>query len=256
FWTPITPLTGSLLHADPQTGQGKALEAWVLMKLATTVSRSMATSWQVTLRRGDGSLLPPGATFDLPAQRSRIQPSSLTAPGFVLLQHRIYSDRRVELHGSLQWKGRSNAKHEIDVSVLPAQIAEAIRNNGGGYPRGLPIVAVECKDKGGFGPLDETRQTLARMYDLALVTQPVSGWSCRIYETATHTTWGQKSSKYLSFFAKGTFAIVRAGKFQSGAATLASHYSIGHLSDIYAGTSAIAALEASFRRTLASLDSF
>jgi hypothetical protein len=184
------------------TGEGKALEAWVLMKLAHTVRQSMPT-WRVTLRRGDGSLLPKGASFDLPSQRSRIQPSSPTAPGYVLLEHTIYTDRRLELRGSVQWKGRSDAKHEIDVSVVPADIGEAMRNNGGGYPHGLPVVAIECKDKGGYGPLDETRQTLARMYDLVLVTQPVSSWSCRIYETATNTYWGRKSSRYISFFRRG-----------------------------------------------------
>lgn len=231
------------------TGEGKALEAWVLMKLAHTVHQNMPT-WRVTLRRGDGSLLPSGASFDLPSQRSRIQPSSPTAPGYVLLEHMTYADRRLELRGSLQWKGRSDAKHEIDVSVVPAEIGEAIRNNGGGYPRGLPVVAIECKDKGGFGPLDETRQTLARMYDLVLVTQPVSGWSCRIYETATHTNWGRKSSRYISFFQKGTFGIVRAGGFQSGAGTLAAHYSIGHFPDIYNGSLAIGGLQRSFRDTL------
>jgi hypothetical protein len=238
------------------TGEGKALEAWVLMKLASTVLQNMSTTWQVTLRRGDGSLLPSGASFDLPAQRSRIQPSSASAPGYVLLEHRIYPERRLELRGSLQWMGRSNAKHEIDVSVLPAQIGEAIRNNGGGYPHGLPVAAIECKDKGGFGPLDETRQTLARMYDLVLVTQPIPGWSCRIFETLTNTRWGEKSSKYISFFAKGTFGIVRAGKFQSGAGTLAAHYSIGHYPDIYVSTSTVARLESNFRRTLASLANF
>lgn len=237
------------------TGEGKALEAWVLMKLAHTVHSSLSTSWRVTLRRGDGSLLPPGASFDLPSQRSRIQPSAPTAPGYVLLEHQAYPDRRLELRGSLQWLGRSGAKHEIDVSVLPAAIGEAIRNNGGGYPHGLPVVAVECKDKGGFGPLDETRQTLARMYDLVLVTQPIAGWSCRIFETATHGRWGRKSSRYISFFGKGTFGIVRAGRFQSGAGTLAGHYAIKHFPDIYGGLS-IGSLESSFRRTLASVSTF
>ena len=238
------------------TGAGKALEAWVLMKLANTVHQGMPTTWRVTLRRGDGSVLPSFASFDLPSQRSKIKPSSPIAPGYVLLEHRSDLGRRLELRGSLQWKGRSGAKHEIDVSVLPAQIGEAIRDNGGGYPHGLPIVAVECKDKGGLGPLDETRQTLARMYDLVLVTQPVSSWSCRIFETATHSHWGRKSSRYVSFFSRGTFGIVRAGGFQSGAGTLASHYSISHYPSIYDGSTSIARLESSFRRTLATVSTF
>ena len=238
------------------TGEGKALEAWVLMKLAYTVRRHMTRFWRVSLRQGDGTVLPAGASFNFPSQRSRIQPSSPTAPGYVLIEHVTDTDRRFELRGSVQWKGRSAAKHEIDVSMLPAAISEAIRNNGGGYPHGLPIVAVECKDKGGYGPLDETRQTLARMYDLVLVTQPIPGWSCRIFETNTHTRWGRKSSRYISFFQKGTFGIVRAGHFQSGATTLAGHYSIGHYRNIYTATTEIGRLQDSFRETLSRIGSF
>ena len=237
------------------TSEGKALEAWVLFKLAHMVRQNMPT-WTVSLRRGDGSLLPPGVPFDLPSQRSRIQPSNPTAPGFILLEQAESPSKRVELHTSLQWKGRSDAKHEIDVSALPASIGTAIRTHGGGNPRGLPLVAVECKDKEGSGTLDETRQTLARMYDLALVTQPTPGWSCRIYETQTHTNWGRRSSRYVGFFSKGTFAIVRAGAFQSGARQLAYHYSIQHRPTIYVDALQMTGLQASFRATLESLDSF
>ncbi|MDR7115635.1 hypothetical protein J2X41_001525 [Caulobacter sp. BE254] len=151
-------------------GQGKALEAWVLMKLAQTAHQTRV--WNVSLRRGDGSPLPVGAPFMLPSGPSRLQPSSPDAPGYVLLEHRRYPDRRLEIRGSLQWRGRSHARHECDISVMPAEIGEAIRNNGGGYPHGLPILAIECKDKTGFGNLDETRQLLARMYDLVLVRPP------------------------------------------------------------------------------------
>jgi hypothetical protein len=235
------------------TGQGKALEAWVLMKLAQTVRQSLSASWAVSLRRGDGSPLPPGASFDLPSQRSRIQASSATAPCYVLFEHRHEPNRRLELRGSVQWIGRSGAKHEIDVSVLPAAISEAIRDNGGGYPHGLPIAAVECKDKGDIGQLDETRQTLARMYDLTLVAQPVSGWSCRIYETRTNQQWGRRSSHYVAFFAKGTFGIVRAGTFQSGAAALAGHYHIKHSASIYTNPISMSDLQSHFRQTLAEI---
>ena len=237
-------------------GQGKALEVWVLMKLADTVRLRMNTSWRVSLRRGDGTALPVGASFNLPSQRSKIQASSSTAPGYVLIEHIADTDRRFELHSGVQWQGRSGAKHEIDVSVLPAAIGEAIRNNSGGYPHGLPILAVECKDKGGYGPLDETRQPLARMYDLVLVTQPVAHSSCRIFETNTNTHWGRKSSRYVAFFQKGTFGIVRAGTFQSGAGTLAGHYSIGHYRDIYNVSTEIGRLQNSFRNTLSLIGSF
>lgn len=232
------------------TGQGKALEAWVLLKLAHTVHQTLSATWSVSLRRGDGSSLPAGASFDLPSQHSRIQESSSTAPCYVLLEHRQQPGLRFELRCGLQWLGRSGAKHEIDVSVVPAEIGEAISRHGGGYPHGLPIIAIECKDKGGIGPLDETRQKLARMYDLTLVTKPVPHGPCRIFETKTNRPWGMWSSRYVAFFAKGTFGIVRAGTFQSGARTLAAHYHIEHYASIYTSSGSINGLQSRVRRTL------
>lgn len=236
-------------------GQGKALEAWVLMKLAETIA-GWSPNWTALLRRGDGSPLPAGAPFDLAASHSGIRPSHPSAPGYVLLAHTRYPNRRFELHASLQWQGRSGARHECDVSVVPSSIAEALRTHGGGYPHGLPIVAVECKDKTGIGTLDETRQTVARLFDLALVTQPVPGWSCRIYETRTHGRWGRRGRTYRGLFEKGAFAIVRAGAFQTGAGTLASHYHIRHHPSVYAGSGPISLLQSHIRTALARVGGF
>jgi hypothetical protein len=57
------------------TGAGKALEVWVLLKLAHTVHRTLSSNWSVTLRRGDGSLLPAGGDFNLPNGGSPIPAS-------------------------------------------------------------------------------------------------------------------------------------------------------------------------------------
>lgn len=230
-------------------GQGKALEAWVLMKLAQTVHRELP-AWTVSLRRGDGKPLPPGQPFNLPQTRTSIQPAHSSAPGYVLLEHRSSPFLNLEIHGSLQWRGRSGAKHECDVSVIPVEIATALRVNGGGYPRGLPVVAVECKDKGGVGTLDETRQTLARMFDLALVTQPAYHSVGRIYEDATYVSWGRRRTRYISFFESGAFSIVRAGTFQSGAGALASHYAIRQYEQIYTSMHAMALLLTRFREVV------
>jgi hypothetical protein len=239
------------------TGEGKALEAWVLLQMAHTVFKSMSASWSVSLRRGDGSPLPQGASFDLPSQHSRIQPSSPTAPCYVLLEHHQNPKLRFELRGSVQWMGRSGARHEIDVSVVPAKIGEAITGNGGGYPHGLPIAAIECKDKGGIGPLDETRQKLARMYDLTFVTQPAPPHgACRIFATQTNHEWGKWSSRYVAFFAKGIFGIVRAGTFQSGAKKLAAHYHIEHYASVYTNSNAISDLQLRFQRVLKESDGY
>lgn len=237
-------------------GSGKALEAWVYMRLA--MAARATGHWSVSLRRGDGTLLPPGDTFAFATSQSGIQAASQASPCYVLLEHRNHAHKRLELHGSLQWRGRSNATHEIDVSAIPAVVAEALRSGGGGLPRGLPVVAIECKDKTSAGVPDEMRQTLARMFDLALVTSPP--WpvpQCRIYEDVSGAHWGQRSATYRDFFSKGTFAIVRVGVFSLGARRIASHYHIQRTPSTYGpGGNALAGLEASFRSTLASLDLF
>lgn len=226
------------------------MEAWVLMRLARAASRTL--QWNVSLRRGDGTILPTGTPFALPSGPSPIPANNPFGHCFVLLERRDDPNLNLELRGSVQWKGRSEARHEIDVSVIPAVISETLRRNGGGHPRGLPIVGIECKDKADNGSLDETRQTVARLYDLVLVTQPPAiGLPCRIYEDATLSYWGQRSSRYLSFFKKGTFAIVRAGGFQSGTAALAAHYSIRRIEMAYGPPPhGITRLEIAFRTTL------
>jgi hypothetical protein len=236
-------------------GAGKALEAWLLMKLAEAATQ--VPVWSATLCQGDGSPLPSGAPFLLPNNPSSIPASNPATPGFVLLQNRIDVNLRFELRASLRWKGRSGALHECDISLIPAAIAEAIRNSGGGYPHGLPIVAIECKDIIASGTLDETRQTLARLFDLALVTRPPQGWPCRIFESKTGTRWGRSSSKYLSLFERGTFGIARVGSFQSGSRTLAKHYAISRYEAIYdpAGNS-IGKLQSSFQTMLGMIGNF
>jgi hypothetical protein len=233
-------------------GAGKALEAWLLLKLAETAR--LTSNWQVTLRSGDGSLLASGADFRLPDQPSPIAASNPLAACYVLLEHVHYEDRRLELHGGLQWMGRSGARHECDVSVIPAVIGEALRASGGGYPRGLPIAAIECKDKTSPGTPDEMRQTLARLFDLALITQPAGVASCRIYETNTLAVWGRRSSKYVAHFESGAFGIARAGDFQLSARRLGEHYHIGRFRAIYDPAShSISSLLSRFRTVLATV---
>jgi hypothetical protein len=95
------------------------------------------------------------------------------------------------------------------------------------------------------------------MFDLVLVTQPIPGWSCRIFESNTNGRWGRRSSKYVSFFARGTFGIARAGGFQGGARQLGGHYHIDRYDAIYApGGASLNRLLHSFRTTLATINTF
>ena len=118
------------------TTSGRAMEAWLMMSLARAAQTS--GRWTVSLRRGDGTPLAAGNAFPFAAFQSGILPSNPSGPGFVQLDRTHGTPLALELHGSLQWKGRSNATHELDVSLMPQVLAQALRV-AGGHPRGLPI---------------------------------------------------------------------------------------------------------------------
>lgn len=233
------------------TTAGKALEAWLIMRLA---HRAKATGqWHVVLCRGDANPLPPAGTFNLPAYQAGILKSNPSGPGFVRIENIADPRISLELHGGLQWKGRSDATHECDVSLLPSYIASPLRI-AGGHPRGLPIVAYECKDRTISGNPDEMRQTLARMFDLALVTRPYSRWDCRMFEAATHRRWGRHLQRYLWFFGTGAFGIIRVGPFSSGAQTLGDHFHIKRHGNVYSDPRTIAQVEDDFMEVIDKID--
>jgi hypothetical protein len=70
----------------------------------------------------------------------------------------------------VQFKGRSGALHELDISIVPSQLAIVLRaGSAEGFPFGRPRVAIECKDVGATGGPDEMRSVVARMYDLTIL---------------------------------------------------------------------------------------
>lgn len=97
----------------------------------------------------------------------------------------------------------------------------------------MPIVAIECKDKENSGTLDEMRQTLARVFDLALVTPPGASNGCRISGPSNLAAWGSKGSSYRAVFEESLSAIARAGPFSSGAQRLGEHYHIEQSGSVY-----------------------
>lgn len=226
-------------------GMGKALEAWIFMRLARAAR--VSGNWRVSLRRGDGSPLPAGSMFVFATYQTGIQAAGISAPCYALIEKRSDPTVAIELHGSLQWEGRCKATHEIDVSALPASSALAIRAIGGGRPRGVPIVAIECKDKVSAGTPDEMRQTLARLYDLSLVTPPQATTGCRICGPGTAGIWGSKGKAYREVFAQSLSAIARAGGFSRGARRMGQHYHIERGGRVFdAESTALADLERRF----------
>ncbi|PUB10735.1 hypothetical protein [Yoonia sediminilitoris] len=234
-------------------GTGKALEAWVFMTLADAARQK--TGWQVTLHQGDGSRLPPNHPFVFSGGPSGLS-QAVGDPCFARLHRSGGSEpRTLELHHGLQHKGRSGARHEWDIALLPTEIPQGIRATNAQYPRGLPFLGIECKDKLRSGNSDEMRQTLARMFDLAHVTQLRGSVTHRMMDEHGTAGTGRRWPTYLENYSHGAFGVVHVGGFQLGPRDMSDHYKIqrfGHVTT--SNTATRNALEVSMSRVLDRID--
>ena len=75
-----------------------------------------------------------------------------------------------EIWNGIQFVGRSQGTHEIDLAVVPRVTGQALRAApAGGMPIGRPRISIECKDVKNAGSSDEMRAFIARLYDLTLL---------------------------------------------------------------------------------------
>lgn len=235
-------------------GAGKALEAWVFMVIVDAV-RTMP-NWHVTLRQSDSTPLPRGAAFLFSGGPSGIS-SALGRPCFARIERLVGVPRTLELHNGVQHIGRSGVRHEWDIAIVPSEITNAIRAGNQSYPRGLPILGIECKDKADNGSADEMRQTLARMYDLTHVSQAGQNLTHRMMDENRQVGAGRRWPVYKTNYEKGLIGILRAGGFQRGAQELSDHYHIrrfGHVSQNNHGTRDN--LQRAVRDVLANIDAY
>src|SRR4051812_12943817 len=93
------------------SGTGKALEAWVMMKMADAAA---GAGWQAQLHDGSGNTLAPGTEFKSRTQGGKIDSADQAAVGYVALEAPDGDPAKAqELHGGVRWKGRSAATHEL-----------------------------------------------------------------------------------------------------------------------------------------------
>lgn len=219
---------GAARRATPwPTAPGKGLELWLLFKIAEHLKSS---GWTVSLCDGAGATLAATSPFLTRAQPGPIAPSAAGAAGFILVDKPagLLPAEDFELHGGLQYRGRSGACHECDVTALPADIGRQIRSGGGGRPWGMPPVAVETKHHKGDGSLGEAREKLARVFDLTYVRlcHPRNSWQVFWTNVAGSIGWGSRYHWYKDRFRNGVYAIARSTSFQPGAERLLDHYKL------------------------------
>lgn len=167
--TALNSIVGRVTTLDHASGAGRIFELFVMTSLARGLRDAGFSVW---LQRSDGTIIRPGdadrrfiqrggAPTGVPAASAG--PSNASVIGF-----RWGRRRKWEIWNGIQFAGRSAATHEIDISIVPGSVGTEIRKVGG-IPVGRPRVAIECKDVGTSGSVDEMRAFIARLYDVTLL---------------------------------------------------------------------------------------
>jgi hypothetical protein len=230
-------------------GAGRIFELFVMTGVATRLKNR---SFDVWLQRSDGTRVGPADTdrrffqrggAPTGVARAAAGPGNASVIGF----RRLPNGRAWEMWNGIQFEGRSGALHEIDIAVVPGEVGIELRLTGG-YPIGRPRVAIECKDVGSAGSIDEMRAFVARLYDLTILLshQKYLGFSPSgqaIYpgDFAGHPFY---SARFVYWEEnRRTFdAIARRAGFAAGAAAMTDYYDIEPHGFIRKGTSQASSL--------------
>lgn len=236
FFTALASLGAARSVATYPTEPGKAFELWLEFRLADYWSRHGAT---VELLDGAGNSLAPNAGFVTRGNPGHIARANAAKPGSIRVNFRPgvldamgNPVAEYELHGSVQFHGRSAALHECDISLIPADLARRIRARplgyAAGYAAGLPPVALECKKHKKSGPVGEAREMVARLFDITRVRDVVpKHWGQLFWPVNGPSVGGGcRYIRYRDQFQDGYYAIVRSAGFTRGALRLNQHYNI------------------------------
>lgn len=175
--TALKAVIGAVPHFQPPNGAGRVFELYVMTGVGLALRH---LGYDVWVRRSDGSRIHPSDGKRCFIQRggrpAGIASASQGCKNSSSIAFRLGQGQVWELLNGVQFEGRSGALHEIDLAILPGEVAETIRNrpagqsrHAGGCPLGRPRVSIECKDVGTKGTADEMRVFVARLYDLTIL---------------------------------------------------------------------------------------
>jgi hypothetical protein len=245
----LNAITGSATVLQNANGAGRVYELYLMSAIADKLRSEGATVW---VRRSDGTTISPGD-----ANRQFIQrggaPSGLPggrqgAHGMSVFAFRLKNSlREWEIWNGVQFFGRSGAKHEFDIAVVPAHTASTLRaQKAGGVPFGRPVIAIECKDVSTPGGVDEMRTFVARLYDVtALKTHAPYLTSVCSPLTSIHPgklpdDEPPRTFRQSNFSSRGI--LVRRTGFAAGALAMTSYYSIDPRQNVQLGSSQLNSL--------------
>jgi len=201
--------------------------------------------FEVWLQRSDGTRILPTDTDRTFIQRSGAPtsvPPAWEGPGNAsVIGLKKPNGDGWELWNGIQFLGRSGAYHEIDIALVPAAVGDTLRMLGGA-PLGRPRVAIECKDVGLAGSVDEMRTFVARLYDLTLLSGhqryfPYSPKAMAIYPgTPTSNNFYHARVTYWEENRHSFNAVARRTGFTKGAMAMTAYYGIEGHSTITVGS--------------------
>ena len=207
------------ITAAPASGSGKTYELWLIMKLAEEL---VARGYPVSLLHADGTVITtPGESFIQRGGPGYINPQA-GKPGAV----RFAKDGiEWEIHNSLEFLGRSNATHEVDICILSRAVADALRGLPQPRPaRGHPLFAIECKHYSGDAGIAVSRALVGQMFDCSHWQYPAccaNSW----YSATDGVQLLHVGRKLKLRFAELFAAAVATSAFSAGATRLGTEYS-------------------------------
>lgn len=169
----------NILNAAPvlkhAKGPGRIFELYVMMRVAKALKDA---GWTVEPLASNGNQILTPALPGIPKKHlpfiqrggapTGIVPTlSENGPSSIKVSR---GGKSYEIFNGVQFRGRSGALHELDISIIPHALASALRAGASeGFPFGRARIAIECKDVGSVGSPDEMRSVVARMYDLTIL---------------------------------------------------------------------------------------
>ena len=231
--TALNSILGSIANLNNANGAGRIFELFIMTGVAAQLQ---GQNFDVWLQRSDGTrILPsdPNLTF---VQRggapTGVPPASAgSGNASVIGFRRLPTGSQWEIWNGIQFEGRSGATHEIDIAVVPREVGVQLRQTGG-LPFGRPRVAIECKDVGKAGSVDEMRAFVARLYDMTVLQwhQPHLA-----FPPPTQGIYPGTAGAGPFYAAQGTYwnenhhtfnVIARRTGFALGAAAMTNYYAI------------------------------
>jgi hypothetical protein len=244
----LNSILGVFSVLNNATGAGRIFELYIMTGIASEMQNR---GFEVWLQRSDGTRILPSDTNQIFIQRggapTGVPPASDGPGNASVIGLRRPNGDRWELWNGIQFSGRSGAYHEFDIALVPATVGDILRISGG-TPFGRPRVAIECKDVGQAGSVDEMRTFVARLYDVTVLNAhqqylPYPLPTMGIYPGApTNNTFYNARVTYWDENRHSFNAVARRTGFTSGAMAMTAYYGIEEHPGITVGSTAFTAL--------------